>query len=163
MYKPKWKTYDSWVIALLTIYTFCLLAAMDFVLESFISAYQPVGSTWLGTLIFFLVSHVFLYFFQHIRTDGYLVYYLAGLSLFFPLVLLASILRVFFGFSADGFASYAEVYCDVESASREICGEAFAFIVFSMTIRALPVVITIPLLYRWIYLVRPVVKNEGAQ
>ena len=120
----------------------------------FIGAYQPVGSTWLGALIFFLVSHVFLYFFQQFRSDGYLVYYLAGLSLFFPLVLLASILRVHFGFSDDGFEGYAVLYCNIENTGQELCGEAFAFIVFSMTIRALPVVVTMPLLYRWIYLVR---------
>jgi len=126
---------------------------MDFILEYFLESYQSVGSTWLGALVFFLVSHIFLYMVQRYRSKGYLIYYIAGLSLFFPLVLLTSIFRISLGFSEDNFARYAEMYCatNVDVGSIGLCGEAFAFIVFSMTIRALPVVVTMPLLYRWFY------------
>ena len=151
-----WKASDSLIVLILTIYTFSLLSAMDFILEFYLEPYRSVGSTWLGALIFFLVTHVFLYIIQGIRSKGYLIYYVAGLSLFFPLVLLASIIRVTLGFSGDNFAGYAIEYCAINSdaGSLNLCGEAFAVIVFSMTVRALPVVVTMPLLFRWFYFSR---------
>ena len=154
MNTSKWQAYDSLVVSILTIYTFCLLTAMDIFLASFIDAYNSTGSIWLGALIFFFVTHLLLYFFQPFRTQGYFIYYIAGLSIFFPLVLLTSILRFSLGFSGNQFDAYAEFYCTDYSAGMELCGEAFSYIVFSMTIRSLPVVITIPLLYRWFYLKR---------
>lgn len=160
MNTPKWQAYDSLVVSILTIYTYCLLKAMDVILENFIEAYKSTGSVWLGAIIFFIVAHTFLFFFRPLRSQGYLLFYISGLSIFFPLVLLTSIFRYSLGFSTGQFEAYAEFYCADEFVGMDLCGEAFSYAVYSMTIRALPVVITIPILYRCFYLNRDIVHSS---
>ena len=161
----KSQIYSSGVISLLTLYTFGMLTLMDILLLRTIKGYQSVDSYWLGALIFFVVSHIFLHPFRVYKWKNYLFYYIGGLAIFFPLVVLASIIRVVFNLSESGFMSYTEIYCPAISVERHstgltVCGQAFAYIVYSMTVRALPIVITIPTLYRFFYIEFPVIFNR---
>ncbi len=152
----KSQCYNSFVILLLTVYTFWMLTLMDFVLLQTVKGYQSVDSFWLGAIIFFIASHVFIHLFKVYRWKNHLFYYIGGLATFFPLVLLASMLRVSLNLSESSFLSYTEIYCPQLSTNETpICGKAFAFIVYSMTVRALPIVVTIPILYRWFYVEFP--------
>ena len=157
--------YNSFVILLLTVYTVGSLTVMDSILLRTVEGYQPVDSLWLGAIIFFVAFHIFLYLFKVNQWKSYLLFYIGGLAVFFPLVLLASILRIYLNLSGSAFASYTEIYCpaislDLTSDQYPICGQAFAFIVYSMTVRALPTVITIPLLYRWFNVEFPSLVNR---
>jgi len=162
--KPKIKSqlYSSLVISLLTVYTFWMLTVMDRLLLHTIKGYQAVDSFWLGSTIFFVASHIFIHLFQAYKWKNYLFYYMGGLATFFPLVLLTSMLRVSLGVSEDSFSHYREAYCSgMYAESTSICGLAFASIVYSMTMRALPIVLTIPILYRWFYIDFPVFINKS--
>lgn len=157
----KSQVYNSSVVLLLTIYTFWTLRVMDAILLRTVRGYQSVDSFWLALIIFFVASHVFLHLFKVYRSKSYFLYYLGSLAIFFPLVLLAAILRVSFNLSEDGFLSYAAIYCqETQSAELNICGEAFAFAVYSMTIRSLPAVVTVPILYRWFYVNFPTIVKQ---
>ena len=157
--------YNSSVILLLTAYTVTSLSVMDSILLRTVEGYQPVDSLWLGAIIFFIAFHIFLHLFKVNQWKSYLRFYVGGLAVFFPLVLLASILRIYLNLSESAFASYTEIYCpaisaDVASGESPICGQAFAFIVYSMTVRSLPTVVTIPLLYHWFNVEFPSLVNR---
>ena len=132
-------------------YVYLTLTIMDIILLKTVKGYQPVDSLWLALIFFFIASHIFIYMYRDYRIKNYLFYYFGALAVFFPLVLIATIVRVLFELSEDGFHSYIDIYCGEQAGEIYVCGEAFSFVVYSMTIRSLPTVITVPILYRYLY------------
>lgn len=119
-----------------------------------IKGYQPVDSYVVAAVLFFVVAHVLSYVARRLSWRSHFYYFIGAISVFFPLVTIATIIQIHLGISSEDYARYITEYCapaqdflkPVETVSQ-LCGKAFAYIVYSMAMRALPIVLTIPFLY----------------
>lgn len=132
---------------ILTLYVFMMLRYMDTLLAAQITNYQPIRSYSLGALFFFIAVTFIAVIARKLNWRNITNYSIAALGIFFPLVVLASIIRVMYGLPEATTAFYVREYCDI-TTTQHLCGPAFAHIVYSMTVRALPIVLTVPILYR---------------
>lgn len=137
-------------MSILSLYVYTVLRLTDHMLFSVISGYQSTGNHELGVAIFFLTSSVYLYLIRHQDWRRAFPFFSTAVALFFPLVVLSSILRISIGLPESLHEFYANDFCNV-GEYNELCGQALAHIVFCMTVRALPLVLTVPLLYRLLF------------
>jgi len=145
--------------ALFSIYTAIVLALTDTVLSLTLSDYQYSGRYSFGLLTFFVAGTLFTYFGRWRGWNNWRYFVIGALGIFFPLVFLASTLRLFMADDGSMIQSYAISYCD--SATLEsVCGEAFAASVFTMSLRALPTVLTAPALYWYLLFHRASRRQE---
>ena len=135
-------------ISLLSAYTFVLLNFLDSILVNYIAGYHSTGTTIPGVIVFFVFSFIFANTARIQSWNRPLPYVTMALAIFFPLVAITSFLRLAFGLSVNVEQYYMAEYCD-SSSELVLCGEAFSHIVYSMTVRALPIVLTVPLLF-WV-------------
>lgn len=138
-------------ILLLSLYVFFLLNITDRILLRLVPFYQTMNSYGIGVCIFFIVSYFFLQIGKKYQWNRFLHYFLGSLGVFFPLVVISSVLRVKIGLPESVEIQYQVNYCD--GLALVNCGKAFAHIVYSMVIRATPAVLTVPSLY-WYLVVR---------
>lgn len=144
--------------ALFTLYTGALLALTDNVLHRILPDYQFSGSYGFGLTLFFFVGIAFTSFGQWRGWTNWRFFIIGALGVFFPLVFLASTLRMFIAGEESMIMAYTVSNCDVPTA---VCGKAFAASVFTMSLRALPTVVTAPALY-WYLLIYRANKNRAA-
>jgi len=138
------------VTAILSVYVYTLLRLADKVLFLVVAGYKSTGSYELGVTIFFLASSAYLYLIRNQDWSRTFPFFSTAIALFFPLVVFSSILRINIGLPESLHHFYATDFCD-PVVNEDLCGQALAHIVFSMTIRALPLVLTVPLLYRLLF------------
>ena len=134
----------------LTLIVYGLLQLIDLVLVNVVVGYQTAGSYFFGASIFFVASLFSFYFSVKYRWNQALPFFSIAIAVYFPLVLLSSLAKIYLGIPLDVYSAYMESFC-LEDSGSGVCGEALAHMVFSMAIRALPLVLTIPYLY-WVAL-----------
>lgn len=136
--------------SMLSLYVYAVLRFTDSLLFRVIPGYKSTGNHVLGVCIFFVAASVYLYLIRHQDWRRAFPFYSTAVALFFPLVVFSSLLRIQIGLPESLQQFYANDYCEVVSNSV-LCGQALAHIVFCMTVRALPLVLTVPLLYRLLF------------
>lgn len=129
-----------------SVYVYYLLKLTDILLSRFIFAYQATESYLLSAAVFFFVSLAFFYFSIKYNWNRLFPYFAMALAVYFPLVTLSSYLRIYNGLPEEVTAIYFDNFCS-DSNSITLCGEALAHMVFSLSIRALPTVLSVPYLY----------------
>jgi hypothetical protein len=139
--------------ALFSLYTGGLLALTDFSLAKFLPDYRYSGKFIRGMSIFFVASSIFIIFCRWQRWSNWRFFVLGSLAVFFPLVFIASTLTLFIGGENSLSFWYSTQYCAADT--QGVCGEGFAAAVFSMSLRALPTVLTAPALFWYVLLYRP--------
>ncbi len=136
--------------AVQSIYVYITLIVTDKILLHVITGYHSPGSYEFGVAIFFVASSLYLYVVRNQSWSRISPFLMTAIALFFPLVVFSSILRIKAGLPEDLHNFYASNFCPPETGET-LCGQALAHVVFCMTVRALPLVVTVPLLYRVIF------------
>jgi len=150
-------------MSVLSLYVYAMLSLSDKVLFSLVPGYQTTGHYEFGVAIFFLSSAVYLYLIRKQDWRRSFPFLSVAVSLFFPLVVLSSILRIQIGLPNELQAFYTDNLC-ISTDGDQLCGQALAHIVFCMTVRALPLVLTVPLLYQKLFdCLLPPSKADAAQ
>lgn len=139
-------------VGILSVYVYFVLKGADIILGRAMVEYAPSGSYALGVGIFFAATLSLSAILQRARINGLRTYALLPLGLFFPLVFLSSLITTISGLPNSQRGFYIHAFCAAERPER-MCGAAFAQMVFAMSLRALPAVLTAPLLY-WLILFR---------
>lgn len=147
--------------AILSIYVAIVLALTDNLLHRLLPDYQFSGRYGFGLTIFFLVGTAFTWFGRWRGWNDWRYFIIGALGVFFPLVFLSSTLRLFIADEGSMMQAYANSYCPAVEPVV-VCGKAFAASVFTMSLRALPTVITAPALY-WYLLFYRADKKRAAQ
>lgn len=145
--------------AVFSIYTGIILALTDNALHRFLPDYQFSGRYEFGLILFFICCTGFIFLGRWRGWSNWRYFIIGPLGVFFPLVFLASALRLFIGGEGSMIQAYADTYCHGPLPGA-ICGEAFAASVFTMSLRALPTVITAPALYWYLLIYRAGNKQE---
>ncbi len=135
-----------------TIYTLGLLYLTDYGLSKFLKGYIFSGQYGIGVLIFIPVATTFACWAKHRNWDSWKFYVLGALAIFFPLVFFSSAMTVLLKSDGAIVSHYVKFHCSVPRENT-VCGEAFAVTVFSMSLRALPTVLTAPALF-WFLIFR---------
>lgn len=133
------------VSAFLMLYVIGLLWLTDLGLAYILPGYQFSGSYGLGIIIFYLSIMVFVYWTRWRGETGWRFYVLGSLVIFFPLVFLSSSLTILFNPEHALVLILSDQYCTANN-SISLCGRAFSALIFGMSLRALPTVITAPFL-----------------
>jgi hypothetical protein len=152
-----WQKTKHWQIftailamSVLSIYVYILLRLTDKVLFHVIVGYQSTSSYGFGVGIFFMASSLYLYLIRKQSWNRTFPFFSTAIALFFPLVVFSSMLRINIGLPEAVNHFYANNLC-IRATTESLCGQALAHIVFCMTVRALPLVLTVPLLYRLMF------------
>lgn len=155
---PHRRFFDSSVfiylcIAAFSFYVAGMLMLTDFILAETIAGYEYSGNYTIGMGVFFCASVVYLHLARWRRWLNWRYYILGAVVVFFPLVFLASSVKLLI--NADGAVIYSlnKHYCETQNVNS-ICGQAFAALISSMSLRALPVVLTTPAMF-WYLFIRP--------
>ena len=127
-------------------YVYGILKLVDYIFSQLIIGYQITESYLVSTVTFFTASLFFFYFAIKYNWNRLFPYLSMAIAVFFPLGTISSLASIYVGIPEDTYIVYMENFC-AHKASAELCGEALAHMVLSMTIRALPLVLSIPYLY----------------
>jgi len=162
--------YAYYCVAAFSFYVAGMLKLTDHFLAENIAGYEFSGNYALGMGIFFCASVVYLHLARWRRWLDWRYYVLGAVVVFFPLVFFASSVQLMINPDTDFIAALNADYCQsgliassigianstasLGSVSGPICGEAFATLVSSMSLRALPVVLTAPAMF-WYFIIRP--------
>lgn len=146
----KWSIY--FCVALFSFYVAGMLRLTDHFLAKYISGYEFSGSYLTGLVVFFCAATVYLHLARHNGWVNWRYYILGSLVVFFPLVFAASAIKLLVNPNAEYIHFLNQRYCEIES-SASLCGFAFASLVSSMSLRALPVVLSAPTMF-WYALTR---------
>lgn len=130
-------------VVIFSIYTLGVLYVTDYSLSKLLPGYIFSGKYGLGVLIFIPAAVIFVLIAKYMNWITWRFYVLGSLAIFFPLVFFSSAVTVLFKSDSALVTQYVEQYCAADSGYR-VCGEAFAITVFSMSLRALPTVLTAP-------------------
>ncbi len=125
-----------------------------------ISGYEFSGNYTIGMGIFFCASVVYLHLARWRRWLNWRYYILGAVVAFFPLVFIAASVKLMI--DVDGVVIYTlnAQYCETNKIDS-ICGQAFAALVSSMSLRALPVVLTTPTMF-WYLFIRPELTDQSS-
>lgn len=134
------------LIILLSGYVFLALAATDLLLARIMPAYLQAGPNPFGMLLFFISSSIFMLIARRMSLARIRTYLITGIALFFPLVFLSSVIVLLTAEPGARPLVYKTVHCAGPDRDT-ICGAGFSLMVFSMAARALPAVLTAPLIY----------------
>jgi len=146
---PRFRHYLIKLLFINIIYSFIvygLLNIVDIILSRLVIGYQTTGSYVISSCIFFVVSLFCFYFAIKYNWNQLFPYLSMAIAVYFPLVTLSSLVKIYIGIPDDIYLLYMESFC-IKAPELGLCGEALAHIVFSMAIRALPLVLSIPYLY----------------
>jgi len=140
-------------VSVFSVYVAATLKMTDLFLANHLAGYVYAGKYTVGMLIFIVSALVYLRFARWRQWHNWRYYILGAVVVFFPLVFLASVAN--FLILPDGalISSLRGTYCGTDYHDR-ICGQAFAALISSMSLRALPVVITTPAMF-WFIFIRP--------
>jgi len=133
------------IVGAATVYVIGLLWISDTLLSTYLQGYIFSGNYKYGSIIFFVAALAFIYWSRWREWNNWRFYALGPVVLFFPLVFTSSAVNVLLNPGSAMIASFTEAYC-VSSVSTDVCGKAFAAVVSSMSLRALPAVFTTPML-----------------
>ncbi len=131
--------------AFLCLYVVGILWLTDMSLAQLLPGYKFSGSYGLGIVNFYISIMIFIYWTRWRRRTSWRYYALGSLAIFFPLVFISSALTILFIPENALVLYFSDQYCTAKDATPT-CGRAFAAIIFSMSLRALPTVLTIPTL-----------------
>jgi len=121
-----------------------VLYASDVVLSIYLPEYEQSGEYGVALIIFFLFAAVFLLFGQVRGWDNWRYFIISPIAIFLPLVFIATSFRYAFGLE-NAFTSYhTALHC---GAGEGMCGKAFAYVFFSMSLRSVPTVFLVPPIY----------------
>ena len=120
-----------------------LLWISDTLLSAYLQGYVFSGNYKYGSIIFFICAMAFIYWARWRDWNNWRFYALGPIAVFFPLVFTSSAINVLLNPGSAMVASFSDTYC---SASTDVCGKAFAAVVSSMSLRALPAVFSTPML-----------------
>jgi len=143
--------YIYFYIAAFSFYVVGMLMLTDHFLAANISGYEFSGNYAIGMGIFFCVAVMYLHLARWRRWLNWRYYILGAVVVFFPLVFLASSVKLMFDIDGTTIYTLNLQYCDAEN-TESICGPAFAALVSSMSLRALPVVLTTPAMFWYLFI-----------
>jgi len=155
---PPLRFFDSplfiyYCVAAFSFYVIGMLKLTDHFLSKNIAGYEFSGNYAIGMGVFFCAAVVYLHLARWRRWLNWRYYVLGAVVVFFPLVFLASSVKLMINPDGAFIYSLNMQYCESD-ISTSICGEAFAALVSSMSLRALPVVLTTPAMF-WYFIIRP--------
>ena len=133
------------LVAFFSVYTIGTLWLSDTLLARFLSGYVFSGNYKIGILIFFISMLGYVQLASWRKWNNWRYYIFGPIAVFFPLVFIASAVKTFYGSTTVLMETFAVLYCESGYASY-LCGKAFAAVVTSMSLRALPAVLTVPAL-----------------
>lgn len=133
------------VVGFASVYVIGSLWLADNLLSTHLPGYVFSGNYKLGIVIFFLSALTFIYWSRWREWNNWRFYALGPIAVFFPLVFVSSSLNVLLNPGEGMISSFSVEYCDGAN-SVDVCGKAFAAVVSSMSLRALPAVFTTPVL-----------------
>ena len=138
------------LVSFFTLYTFIVLWMSNFVLFHILPGYISVEDESLGLIIFFFAALGYAFYGRWKKWYDWKYYVLGAMTVYFPLVFIAASVIVVFNPQNAQLIHYTQEYCTVE---QEVCGKAFAHMVYSISLRAMPTVLTAPALF-WFLLFR---------
>ena len=138
------------LVALFTLYTFVVLWVTNFALSHILPGYTSVENDSLGLVVFFFAALIYAFYGRFMHWHDWTYYVLGALTVYFPLVFVAAAIKAIFDPSNAQLMGYAQEYCARDAPA---CGKAFAHMVYSISLRALPTVLTAPALF-WYLLFR---------
>jgi len=145
--------YVYFCVAAFSFYVAGMLMLTDQFLAENIAGYEFSGNYSIGMVIFFCAAVIYLHLARWRRWLNWRYYILGAVVVFFPLVFIASSVKLIVDLDGPVIYSLNAQYCKVENTDS-ICGQAFAALVTSMSLRALPVVLTTPTMF-WYLFIRP--------
>lgn len=134
--------------SIFTVLTCLILYISDYLLSLYLPKYQFSGQYLIALLLFFPFTVAFLLLGLYRGWDNWRYFIIAPVAIFLPLVFLSVSGQFLLGAENVLTLAYSELYC---ADSQTYCGKAFAYVFFSMCLRALPSVLIIPILYWFIY------------
>lgn len=138
-------------VAVFSVYVAGTLKVTDYLLADHLAGYVYSGNYTIGMLIFFIASIAYLQVARLRCWVNWRYYILGSVVVFFPLVFLASSVKLLVNPSGSLITVFNELYCEPEYQAK-ICGQAFAALVSSMSLRALPVVLTTPTMFWFVFI-----------
>lgn len=131
-----------------TVLTGLVLYGSDYCLSLYLPEYERSGQYGMALAIFFVFAAAFLLFGRARGWNNWRYFIIGPITIFIPLVFIATSVRYLFGIE-NSFTSYhMSAHC---TGSTTMCGEAFAYVFFSMSLRAFPTTFIIPPLYWFTY------------
>jgi len=125
-----------------------MLYGSDIALSFYLPEYQHSGQYRVALSIFLVVGAAFLLLGKSRGWSNWRYYIFGPIAVFLPLVFIGTSVRFIFGIE-NAFTAYHIVqYC---SGSEEMCGRAFAYVFFSMSLRAAPTIFIVGPLFYLVY------------
>jgi len=138
-------------VAVFSVYVAGTLKVTDYLLADHLAGYVYSGNYTIGMVIFFIASVAYLQVARWRCWVNWRYYILGSVAVFFPLVFLASSVKLLISPDGSLITVFNELYCEPEYQAR-ICGQAFAALISSMSLRALPVVLSTPAMFWFIFI-----------
>jgi len=143
-------------VGVFSIYTIGTLWLADSLLSHYLPGYVFSGNYKIGISVFFIMSLVYIYWANWRKWGNWRYYVFGAIAVFFPLVFMSSAVNVLINPTGSMISSYTNLYCQPAGQSG-VCGKAFAAVVSSMSLRALPAVLSAPALV-YFFLLKPKLK-----
>lgn len=131
------------VVVMLGVVNHLTLKAMGYVLSNYIQGYIVSEYYLMSDVVFFFTSYAVVYLGVKYGLKRMLPYQLFAVTMFFPLIFLTSAIRFFGELPLAEQEFYTTEICYAELQGL-LCGEALAYMAFSMAMRALPLMLIIP-------------------
>ena len=147
------------LVSLFTMYTFGLLWLSNYALSHVLPGYASVEDDSLGLVVFFFAALFYAFYGRWKKWISWKYYVLGALTVYFPLVFIAASVQTIFVPDNAQLLAYSKEYCAV---GEGICGKAFAHTIYSISLRALPTVLTAPALFWFLLFGRNLSKNLDA-
>jgi len=160
---PFLRFFDSGVfiyiyVAVFSSYVAGMLRLTDHVLAANIAGYVFSGNYTIGLVFFFCAAVVYLHLARWRRWLNWQYYIWGAVVVFFPLVFFASCVKLLLNPDGALIDTLNAHYCEPDIRGT-LCGQAFAALVSSMSLRALPVVLTTPAMF-WYVFIRPELQEK---
>ena len=134
------------VMAVMSLAYHTSLYLTDYALERLVNGYKILPPSGYSFLFFFVVTHIVTLIGVRHGWQRMLPYQIIGISVFLPAYFTVNIILFTFDMPQDIEAYYAVEYCQ-EIRNDFRCGPAFAHSVLTRTIRALPLMFVMPVVY----------------
>ena len=130
--------------SIFTILTGFVLTCSDYLLSLYLPEYERSGHYGMALALFFVFAAAFLLFGRARGWNNWRYFIIGPVAIFIPLVFIATSVRYLFGIENAFTSHHIATQC---AGSTEMCGEAFAYVFFSMSLRAFPTTLIVPPLY----------------
>lgn len=138
-------TLNILIVAISSVYVVGSLWIADSLLYRYLSGYVFSGNYIYGIIIFFVATMSFIYWSRWRNWNNWRFFIYGPITVFFPLVFISSSFNFLLNPTNSMIASFITAQCN-EATLYGACGKAFAAVVSSMSLRALPAVFTAPML-----------------